>query len=207
MKVKYFAGALLALSLTAPAYALSLGLPSLGGSKSASASADPAKVEQDLKNIIETTSIALSHLSEALGMKEEAAKFLANAECTKANTCGLSDAVGVVDTVSPTVIAAANTRKERGEKLGTDAAAKAAEALLPAVNAFPLWKKVADGVKDIDKSSALRFAGLINAAPKVPTAAKQTADVINVGISYLSFSGADTKTIQDAAQSSMKGLG
>ncbi len=204
MKAKYIAGGLLALSLAAPVYAQSFGLPSFGGSKSASASADPAKVEQDLKSIIETTSFALSRLADALGLKEEGAKLASNAECIKAGSCGLADSVDVVQTTGQAVIAEADKRKSSGDKLEAAAAAKAAEALLPAVSAFPLWKKVADGAKDIDKSSALRFAGLMRAVPKVPAAAKGTVDVINAGIAYLSFSGADTKALEEQAKSSLK---
>jgi len=204
MKANYIAGAVLAVSLAAPVCAQGFGLPGLGGSKSASTSADPAKVEQDLKTIIETTSFALSRLADALGLKEEGAKLASNAECIKAGSCGLSDSVDVVQTVGQSVVTEANKRKSSGEKLEAAAAAKAAEALLPAVIAFPLWKKVADGAKDIDKSSAMRFAGLMKAVPKVPAAAKGTVDVMNAGIAYLSFSGANTKALEEQAKSNLK---
>ena len=44
----------------------------------------------------------------------------------------------------------------------------------------------------------------MKAVPKIPTAAKGTADVIQAGIAYLNFSGADTKQLSSAATQSLK---
>lgn len=173
-----------------------------GGSKESGG--DPTKIEQNLKSIIETTSIAMGKFADALGMKEEAAKFSGNAECIKAGSCGLSDSINVIETVGPSVLAEAETKKASGQKLDATASAAATQALLPALTAFPLWKQVVDGVKGLDKSAAFKFAGLIQAAPKVPAAVKGTIDVLNGGISYLSFSGADTAELKDAAAKTLK---
>jgi hypothetical protein len=207
MKVSHrvFAATFLAAVLTAPAqaqFAALTGLTGIGGK--ASSGVDPTKVEQDLKSIVETTSVAMGKYSEALGMKEEAAKFDNNAKCVKAGTCGLSDSLKVIETISSSVLAEAEKMKASGQKLDAGASAAATQALIPAAKAFPLWKQVADGVKDMDKASAMKFAGLVQAAPKVPTAAKGTVDVVQGAVAYLSFSGADTSGLQSTVKENMK---
>jgi hypothetical protein len=49
----------------------------------------------------------------------------------------------------------------------------------------------------------LGFVSLAQAAPKVPTAAKNTLDMYQAGIAYLSFSGVDTSAVKETAQKSL----
>jgi len=175
-----------------------------GGGGSKAATGDPAKIEQDLKSIIETTSIAMAGFADALGMKEQAAKFNDNATCMKAGSCGMSDGVNVLTSLAPSVLSKADEMQSAGKKLDAEAGAKASKALLPAVKAFPLWKQVADGAQNIDRSAAMRFMGLVQAAPKVPGAAKGTIDVVHGGVKFLTFSGVDTSDLQREVTSSMK---
>ena len=195
---------LIAFALASPVHAQFSGLGGMLGGGSKAGSGDPAKIEQDLKSIIETTSIAMGKFAEALGMKEVSAKFMSNADCVKAGSCGLSDSISVIETSGPSVLAEAEKMKANGQKIDAKASASATQALLPAAKTFPLWKQVADGAKNLDVSSALKFNSLIQAGPKVPAAAKGTMDVVTGAISYLTFSGADTSELKNVASANMK---
>jgi hypothetical protein len=185
-----------------PAWA-QFGLPSLGGSKS-SGGGDPRKIEADLTSINELTSRSLSKLAEALGLKETAAKSKKNADDIKSGNLGLADATGAVGEVSASVMADMEKKQKEGKKLDAASGAVATEALLPAIKAFPTWKSVADGVKSLDSTALMGAASLAQAAPKVPTAAKNTLDMSQAGISYLTFSGVDTTSIKKAAEANLK---
>lgn len=205
MKIVFTFAAIAAASclFAAPAHAqFSVGGLMGGGSKAGGA--DPAKIEQDLKSIIETTSTAMAGFSAALGMKEQAARFSDTATCIKASTCGTADAINVVTSVAPDVLAEAEKRRSQGLKLDAEAGATASKALIPAIKAFPLWKQVAEGASNMDKTAAMKFSGLVQAAPKVPAAAKGTIDVVEGGIKFLSFSGVDTAQLEADAKSSLK---
>lgn len=178
-------------------------LPGMGGSKPP-AGADPRKLEADLKSINELTSLALSKLAEAMGLKETAAKMTKTAEDIKSGSVGLPDATSIISEVSASMKAEMEKNQKEGKKLDVAAGGIAAEALLPAVKAFPLWKSVAEGVKSLDRTALMGAAALVQAAPKVPTSAKNTLEMTQAGIAYLSFSGVDTSTVKQAAESSLK---
>lgn len=186
-----------------PAWA-QFSLPSLGGGSKSSGGADPAKIEADLKSIIETTSIAVGKLAEALGLTETAAKAQKVADDIKSGKVGLADSTSIVGEVSTSVKSEMEKNQKDGKKLDAAAGAVAAEALLPAVKAFPLWKSVADGVKSLDRSALMSAASLAQAASKVPSAAKSTLDMSQSAIAYLSFSGADMTSVTKAAESGLK---
>jgi hypothetical protein len=204
--VKSLAGlAVACFVLAAPAHAQFSNLGGmLGGGGSKGGGGDPAKIEQDLKSIIETTSVAMAGFAAALDLKEKAARFSDNAACIKAATCATADAINVVTSIGPEVLAEADRRRSQGLKLDSEAGANASKALIPAVKAFPLWKQVADGASRLDKSAVLKFAGLLQAAPKVPAAAKGTIDVVEGGIKILTFSGIDTSQLENEAKSNLK---
>jgi len=190
---------------TIPAWA-QFSLPSLGGGSKSSGGADPAKIEADLKSIIETTSIAVGKLAEALGLTETAAKAQKVADDIKSGKVGLADSTSIVGDVSSSVKFEMEKKQNEGTKLDAAAGAVAAEALLPALMAFPLWKSVADGVKSLDRTAMMSAASLVQAASKVPAAAKGTLDMSQATISYLSFSGADTTSVQKQAEEAAKKL-
>jgi hypothetical protein len=173
----------------------------LGGGRSSGT--DPKKLESDLKLIIETTSLALTKLADAMGLKESSAKMQKNAEDIKSGKVGLPDSTDAVSEVCSSVVAEVNKAQQEGRKLDGASASIALQAIEPGIKSFPQWKSVADGFKSLDKSSLLGFASLAQAAPKVPTAAKNTLDMYQAGIAYLSFSGVDTSAVKETAQKSL----
>lgn len=192
-------------AVSAPALAQFGGLGSLLGSGGKSAgSGDPKKIETDLQNIIEVTSIALSKLAAALGLKESAAKMEKNASDIKSGSVGLADSTNIVSDQCVTVKAEMDKNRKEGTKLSAEAAAIGSQAILPAIKSFPLWKNVIDGGKSLDKTSLLAFTSLAAALPRVPAAAKNSLEMYQAGIAYLSFSGADTTVIQKEAEAALK---
>ena len=198
-------GVLIISLLLAPlSYAAFPGASLLGGGGMSGASGDPKQIEADLKTILQETLTGLSALQEATGNKEAAAAALKTAEDLKSGKIGVSDATTIVSEQGPAVKAEMEKQQKEGKKLSADAAKTASKAILPGIVAFPMWKKVADGVQSLDKTSLMSAASLAKAATKVPAAAKSTMELYQAGISYLSFSGADTKELSKAAESGMK---
>lgn len=168
-------------------------------------------IEKDLKQIIVVTSRALSAFNEALGMKEQAAKAASNADCLEKGQCGVADAVAVVQSAQEATKVAVEGMKSEGKKLSADASKKAVAALVPAIQGIPLWKRVIDGGKALqsDRMAMMKAGALVKALPKVPGAMQGTFATFDAGLSYLSFSGVDGKTLDplkaDLAKS-MKGI-
>ena len=197
-------GAYPALAQFGPAGAL-LG----GGSKSAGP--DPIKLESDLKQIIESTSVALAKLAEAMGLKETSAKMQKNADDIKSGAIGLSESANTVSETSASVVAEIAKNQKEGKKLDAASSSIAIKAIEPGIKSFPLWVSVVDGIKSLDpkaispdRSAMLTIAALVRAGPKVPIAAKNSLDLYQAGISYLAFSGADTSSVKKAAESALK---
>jgi hypothetical protein len=173
-----------------------------GGAKSSGA--DPKKLESDLKLIIGSTSVALAKLADAMGLKESSAKMQKNADDIKSGAVGLSDSTTTVSDTCASVVAEIAKNQQSGKKLDAASSAIALEAIEPGIKSFPLWKSVAEGVKSLDRSSMMGAVALVEAAPKIPTAAKNSLDLYQAGISYLAFSGADTSSVKTAAESALK---
>ena len=180
------------------------GLGSFLGGGSKSAGADPKKLESDLKLIIESTSVALAKLADAMGLKESSAKMQKNADDIKSGAVGLSDSTTTVSDTCASVVAEIAKNQQSGKKLDAASSNIALQAIEPGIKSFPLWKSVADGVKSLDSSAAMGAVALVQAAPKIPTAAKNSLDLYQAGISYLAFSGADTSSVKKAAEGALK---
>jgi hypothetical protein len=181
----------------------------LGAGKSKDgASASPESVERNLKEIVGTTSTAIANLSTAIGLKEEAAKMVKNADCIQRNECSLKDAVDIVTGSSATVRNEIEKKKASGEKLGAEASKEASKAILPGVKAIPLWKRVGDDGTALskDRSAMVKASGLIRALPEVPNAMNGSANLFKTSIDYLSFSGADTSELQSELSKGLAGL-
>lgn len=190
-----------------PALAQFGGLGSMlggGGGGDKPNAADPKQLEVDLKAIIESTSVALSSLADAMGLKETAAKVQKNAQDIKSGAVGLSDSASTVSEVCSSVVAEITKNQQQGRKLDAASSKLALQAIEPGIMAFPQWKSVVDGVKSLDSTALLGAASLAQAVPKIPTAAKNTFDMYRAGISYLTFSGADTSSVQKAAEQTLK---
>lgn len=157
-------------------------------------------IEADLTRIIIVTSRALGAFNEALGLKEQAEKANANATCMEKGECGVADAVAVVQSSSEEAQAAVEARKQEGSKLSAEASKAAAEGLLPAIQGIPLWIRVSKGGQALmaDKMQMLKARKLAKALPKVPGAMQGSIATLRAGISYLSFSGADTSSLEAA---------
>jgi hypothetical protein len=97
-------------------------------------------------------------------------------------------------------------KKAAGEKLGSDASARAVEAALPGLAAMPTWKKVIDGGKSLDSASALSSGALVRTLPLIPGAAKGSVDFWKTTIDYLSFSGANTASMTETLNKGMGGI-
>jgi hypothetical protein len=197
----------LGLLLAAGSYPVLAQLGALGGllgGGSKAAGADPKKLESDLKLIIESTSVAFDKLADAMGLKEASAKMQKNADDIKSGKVGLSDSMTIVSETSASVVAEIAKNQQSGKKLDAEASAKALQAIEPGIMSFALWKSVADGVKSLDRSAAMGAVALVQAAPKIPTAAKNSLDLYQAGISYLAFSGVDTSSVKKAAEGALK---
>ncbi len=179
------------------------GLSSLMGI-SKSSGTDPKRLESDLKVIIESTSLALAKLAEAMGLKESSAKMQKNADDIKSGAVGLSESTNMVNEVSASVTAEIVKSQQEGRKLDAASSAIALQAIEPGIKSFPQWKAVAEGVMSLDHSALMGAGALVQAAPKVPTAAKNTFDMYRAGIAYLTFSGADTSAVKKAAEQALK---
>ena len=182
----------------------------LGGGKSADSAkkSDPQSVEKDLKTIIAATSKSVAGLLGALGMKEESDKMTKNAECMEKSECGVKDGVEALSGASDAAKKEIESKKASGTKLDAAASGRAMESMLPGIIAMPLWKRVIDGGKALDKMSLLSSAGagLARALPLVPGAAKGSGDFFKTSIDYLTFSGADTSSLQAKLNEGMTGL-
>lgn len=187
-----------------PALAQLGGLGGLMGGGSKSAGADPKKLESDLKQIIESTSVALSKLADAMGLKESSAKMQKNADGIKSGAIGLSESADTVSETCASVVAEIAKNQQEGKKLDAASSSIAIQAIEPGIKSFPLWKSVADGIKSLDRSAMMGAAALVQAGPKIPTAAKNSLDLYQAGISYLAFSGADTSSVKKAAEGALK---
>jgi len=192
------------LALASPVFAQLGGLGGVLGGGSKSGGGDPKKIEADLRSIIEKTSIALSKLAEAMGLKESAAKMQQTADDIKSGKVGISDSTNVVSDVSASVKAEMEKNQKEGKKLDSKSSSTAVQALEPGIQSFPLWKSVIDGGKSLDKTALLSLPDLAQAIPKVPTAAKNSLEMYQAGISYLTFSGADTSSLKKSAESALK---
>lgn len=201
--------AVLFTAMALPAFAQLPGLGALGsfagGGKNSGG--DPVKIEADIQRIIVTTSFAGSKLYEALGDKENAAKMQKLADDLKNGTVGLSDTTSNLSEMSASLVAQMEKAKKEGTKADAAAAQAAAQAILPAIETLPLWASVIDGIKNLDKAQSFSGAGLslVRAATKLPSAAKNTADLFTNGISYLSYNGIKTKDIEAELAKGMKG--
>ena len=202
-KRKLTFGMLLAISAY-PALAQLPGFGGMMGGGSKSAGGDPKKLESDLKQIIEATSVALAKLADAMGLKETSAKMQKNADGIKSGAIGLSESTDTVSETCASVVAEIAKNQQEGKKLDAASGAVAIQAIEPGIKTFPLWKSVADGIKSLDRSALMGAAALVQAGPKIPTAAKNSLDLYQAGISYLTFSGADTTAVKKAAESALK---
>jgi hypothetical protein len=177
----------------------------LGGSKdekaTSSATAPSAdQLEKDLTSVVVNTSKALSALNEALGLKAEADEAAKNAECAEKGTCGVDDSIGVIQKSAANLKSVAEARQAEGKKLDAKAGASAASALEPGIKTIPNWIAVKNGVQALsgDKTAMIKARGLMKSAPKVPGALTGTVSMINATISYLGFSGVDTKSLKSS---------
>jgi hypothetical protein len=202
-KRKLILGSILTISAY-PALAQLGALGGLLGGGSKSAGSDPKKLESDLKQIIESTSFALAKLAEAMGLKETSAKMLKNADDIKSGAIGLSESTDMVSESCASVGAEIAKNQKEGKKLDAASSSIAIQAIEPGIKSFPLWKSVADGIKSLDRSAMMGAAALVQAGPKIPVAAKNSLDLYQTGISYLTFSGADTSSVKKAAESALK---
>ena len=202
-KRKLTFGMLLSISAY-PTFAQLGGLGGMMGGGSKAAGADPKKLESDLKQIIESTSLALAKLTDALGLKETSAKMQKNADGMKSGAIGLSESTDAVSETCASVVAEIAKNQKEGKKLDAASSSIAIQAIEPGIKTFPLWRSVADGIKSLDRSAMMGAAALVQAGPKIPTAAKNSLDLYQAGISYLAFSGADTSSVKKAAESALK---
>lgn len=195
---------LLAGAVAVPAWAQLGALGGLMGGGRSGGGSDPKKLEEDLKGIIESTSLAMGKLAEAMGLKETSARMQKNAADIKSGAVGLADSTSLVSDASAEVKAEMEKNQREGTKLDAASSTIATQALEPAIKSFPRWKSVADGFKSLDRTALLGAASLAQAIPKVPTAAKSTLEMYQAGITYLTFSGADTTSVKQAAESALK---
>jgi len=187
--------AAVAAAAAAPAFAQFGGLGGLGGGKSGGGGGDPGKIEGDVKGIIEKTSQAISKLWEALGNKEKAAAAQKLADDIKNGTPGISDSAGSMSDMCSGLKSEMEKAVTEGKKAEAQSAKTAAQAIRPGIESLPLWKGVIDGIKSLDKSKSMSGSGLglVRAADKLPTAAKNSGEMFKAGVTYLSFSGVDMK--------------
>jgi len=190
---------MVAASVAAPAFAQFGGLGGLGGgSKGGGDATDPGKLESDLKAVIQSTSLVLSKLADALGMQETSGKLLKNADDIKSGSIGVSDSTSQVSELTAAVTSEMEKNQKEGKKLDAASGAKAFEAVKPGIDTIILWASAAKAATKIDKGPMVvaKFSGLISALPKVPTALKNTGSAMKAGYDYLTFSGVDTKTLE-----------
>ena len=187
------------------AYAQLGGLGKLVGAKSESSDAkteapSASEVEAGLRIVVEQTSRGQGKLAEALGLSQDADKFKKNAECTKAKTCSLADSVGVTQGANDVLTKAMKDQQAAGTKLSADASKIAFSAIEEVIGTIAGWQtsaKGAQGILDQGAMALMKLGDLGKALPKVPGALKGTGGFSSDGLKFLSYNGADTKSLSN----------
>ena len=194
------------LGAASPAWSLQLGLPKIPGlgkqggeqSKGSESSVSVDQVEKDLRVSLIKSSRAIAAFQTALGQKEQADIASKNAACLEKNECGLKDAVAVVQTSSSALKAKIEEQKSAGIKLSAGSGKIALDGMVNAFDALGAGIKAVKASKSLmsDKSMMLKAGGLIRLLPSAAQAFAGIGDTFGTGLTYLSFSGVNTKTAQ-----------
>lgn len=200
-------GAALISLFSTPAFAQFGGLGGLIGGGKSSGGSDPAKLKSDLIAYTETSSLVIAKVSDALGLKEQAAKANQLALDIKAGKTGLKDGVSQVQELSNALQKDIKDRESQGQKLDAAQQGKVMEALLGFLIAWPMGKQIIDGVKSIDKTAILQYSDLIESVTLLPNLITGFIGMLNAGISLLSFSGADTTDVKAKAAKALQSSG
>ena len=190
-----------------PTFAQFGGLGGLIGGGKSSGGSDPAKLKADLISYTETSSLVIARVSDALGLKEQAAKANQLALDIKAGKTGLKDGVSQVQELSNALQKDIKDRESQGQKLDAAQQGKVMEALLGFLIAWPMGKQIIDGVKSIDKTAILQYSDLIESVTLLPNLITGFIGMLNAGISLLSFSGADTTNLKAKAAEALQSAG
>lgn len=200
--------------LASPALAVGLpkipGVPGLGGgsNKGGETSVSVEQVEKDLRLSIVRSSRAIAAFQTALGQKEQADIAAKNAACLEKNECALKDAVAVVQTSSSALKAKIEEQKAAGVKISAGSGKLALDGMVGSFEALSAGIKAVKSAKSLlsNPSMALKSAGLVRLLPSAAQALAGIGGTFGTGLTYLSFSGVNTKSAQSALTSSIGSL-
>lgn len=187
------------------------GLPKIQGVSKESESADTVSVEQiekDLRLSVIMSSRAIASFQAALGQKEQADIAAKNATCLEKNECGLKDAVAVVQTSSNSLKEKINEQKTAGVKLSEGSGKLALNGMVGSFAALAAGlKAVNQGKALMSNPSAMMKAGsVLRLMPSALQALTGIGGTFGTGLTYLSYSGVNTKAAQSQLASSLGGL-
>lgn len=207
--------AAVSLGAPSPAWSLQLGLPKIPGlgnrggeqSKGSEGSVSVDQVEKDLRVSIIKSSRAIAAFQTALGQKEEADIASKNAECLEKNECGLKDAVAVVQTSSSALKAKIDEQKSAGVKLSAGSGKIALDGMMNSFDALGAGIQAVNAGKSLmsNKGMMMKAGGLIRLMPSAAQALTGIGGTFGTGLTYLSFSGVNTKTAQSQLAASLGG--
>jgi hypothetical protein len=202
------------LGVASPAVALP-GMPKIPGlskqggeeSKEKASSVSVDQVEKDLKLSIIKSSRAIAAFQTALGQKEQADIASKNAACLEKNECGLKDAVAVVQTSSSALKAKIDEQKSAGVKLSAGSGKIALDGMVNSFAALSTGIKAVKAGKSLmsNTSMMMKAGGLIRLMPSALQALTGIGGTFGTGLTYLSFSGVNTKTAQGQLAESLGG--
>lgn len=186
-------------------------LPKMPGASKESASTDTASVEQiekDLRLSIIMSSRAIASFQTALGQKDQADIAAKNAACLEKNECGLKDAVAVVQTSSNSLKEKINEQKAAGVKLSEGSGKLALNGMVGSFAALAAGLKAVNQGKALmsNPSVMMKSGSVLRLMPSALQAFTGIGGTFGTGLTYLSYSGINTKAAQSQLSSTLGGL-
>lgn len=182
----------------------------LGGGGKANANAvSPDDVEKNLKQMISGGNRTNRLLADVLGLKELATKSEDAAACLDKGSCGISDSTAVYISVNAEVQKKIEEMLKDGQKFSEESGEKVRKAGEGAIKQVIYLKKVADDLKNIDKSgmAATKALTLIKNAPDGFKAVTGMVKSLESFFKVATYSGISLGSVQSNLTSEFAGFG
>lgn len=139
-----------------------------------------------LRTQVGVTARAVAASDEAFGLREEAAVPNHAADCAADHACDMATALDSLRAAADTLREQTGQLRSDDTRLGSTYTARAAAALLPALQALPRWEQ-------LRSSPALQSNQAL--AQKWSLSQRAVIAAMQAGVAYLKFSGADTSEL------------
>jgi hypothetical protein len=139
-----------------------------------------------LRTQIGVTARALAASDDAIGLREESSVPNRAADCAADHACDMATALDSLRAAADTLREQTGQLRSDDTRLGSTFTARAAAALLPAVQALPRWDQLR-GSPALQSNPGL--------AQKWSLSQRAVVAAMQAGVAYLKFSGADTSQL------------